>query len=495
MVWYPMATPDDRRPRTLLQQIARRVMVARGLDPDFAPAALTELAAIRGPAIPPTPGTRDLRGLLWCSIDNDDSRDLDQLSVAEELPAGATKLLVAVADVSGLVRQGSALDGHARENTTSVYTAGGIFPMLPERLSTDLTSLGFQADRVALIIEMVFDRDGAMTGSDVYEALVNNRAKLAYNSVAAWLEGTGPVPTPLAAVAGLPANVQVQNRVAQQLRALRHHRGALSLETMQSRAVFEGEILHDLVPEQSNIAKSLIEELMVAANGVTARFLAAKKFPSVRRVVRTPEKWPKIVELAAGRGSSLPGRPDGRALEQFLLGELRKDPANFPDLSLCVIKLLGRGEYLVELPGGTVAGHFGLAVTDYAHSTAPNRRFPDLIIQRLVKAALAGAPPPYSDDELAALAQHCTDQEEAAKKVERQVVKSAGAMLLAGRIGQTFDAVVTGAADKGTWVRLVKPAVEGRLVQGFEHRKVGDRLKVELKLADVERGYIDLAAR
>jgi exoribonuclease-2 len=491
----PMSTPDDRRPRILLQQIARRVMVARGLDPDFPPAALAELAAIHGPATRPTPATRDLRSLLWCSIDNDDSRDLDQLSVAAELPGGATKLLVAVADVSGLVRLGSALDGHARQNTTSVYTAGGTFPMLPERLSTDLTSLGFQADRVALVIEMAFDRGGAMTGSEVYEALVNNRAKLAYNSVAAWLEGTGPIPTALAAVPGLPANVQLQNRVAQQLRALRHHRGALSLETMQSRAVFEGDILHDLVPEQSNIAKSLIEELMVAANGVTARFLAARKFPSVRRVVRTPEKWSQIVELAAGKGATLPGRPDGRALEGFLLGELRKDPENFPDLSLCVIKLLGRGEYVVELPGGTVAGHFGLAVTDYAHSTAPNRRFPDLIIQRLVKAALAGGPPPYSNDELAALAQHCTDQEEAAKKVERQVVKSAGAMLLAGRIGQTFDAVVTGAADKGTWVRLLRPAVEGRLVQGFERRKVGDRLKVVLTVADAERGYIDLAAR
>jgi exoribonuclease R len=320
---------------------------------------------------------------------------------------------------------------------------------------------------------------------------VRNRAKLAYNSVAAWLDGKGPMPAPMAAVAGLGDNIRLQHQVADQLRGLRHMRGALSLETLESRPVFDGDILRDLVPDQSNVAKSLIEELMVAANGVTARYLAAKKFPSVRRVVRTPVKWDRIVELAQGRGFVLPKEADGKALEQFLLSAMKADPGTFPDLSLSVIKLLGRGEYVIEFPGGTVAGHFGLAVADYAHSTAPNRRFPDLLIQRLLRAAMAGTAPTYRNEELTALAQHCTDQENAAKKVERQVVKSAGAMLLAPRIGEKFDATVTGASDQGTWVRIDRPPVEGKLEKGFDGLKVGDRVKVQLAFTDVERGYID----
>jgi len=489
-----MSNSDDRKQRVILQNIARRAMIERGLDPDYAPAALAELAGIRGPAVRTAAAARDLRSLLWCSIDNDDSRDLDQLTVAEAMPGGAVKLLVAIAEVAAVVRQGSALDGHARQNTTSVYTAGGNFPMLPEKLSTDLTSLVFQSERVAIVVEMVFGKDGSLSRSDVYEALVRNQAKLAYNSVAAWLEGGGPVPSAIGAVAGLDANIRLQHRTAEKLRELRHMRGALSLQTIQARAVFLGDILQDLQPDQSNVAKSLIEELMVAANGVIARFLTATRFPSIRRVVRTPTRWDRIVELAAESGTALPGKPDGIALEQFLLAAKERDPAHFPDLSLCVIKLLGRGEYVVELPGESVAGHFGLAVKDYAHSTAPNRRFPDLLIQRLLKAAMAGSRPPYANGELAQLAQHCTEQEDAAKKVERQVVKSAGAMLLAPRIGQTFEAMVTGSADKGTWVRLLHPPVEGRLDKGFEGREVGDRIRVQLVHTDVERGYIDFVA-
>jgi exoribonuclease-2 len=320
---------------------------------------------------------------------------------------------------------------------------------------------------------------------------VKNKAKLAYNSVAAWLDGKGPMPAPIGAVSGLDANIRVQHEVAEKLKAARHMRGALSLQTVEARPVFDGELLRDLVPDHSNVAKSLIEELMVAANGVTARYLAAKKFPSIRRVVRTPAKWAQIVEFAAGRGGNLPKAPDGVALEQFLLSELKNHPEHFPDLSLFVIKLLGRGEYVVELPGGTVAGHFGLAVADYAHSTAPNRRYPDLLIQRLVKAAASGSKPPYSDEELEALAAHCTEQEDAAKKVERQLVKSAGAMLLSNRIGDTFDASVTGNSDKGTWVRLYNPPVEGKLISGLENKKVGDRIRVQLAATDVQRGYID----
>ncbi len=488
----PPTNPDGRKQRGILHDIARRVMIERGLEPDLPPAAVIELGSIKGPAGSPR-GARDLTSLLWCSIDNDDSRDLDQLSVAERLP-GATRVLVAIADVAGTVATGSAIDLHAGKNTTSVYTAGGVFPMLPERLSTDLTSLGFGEDRAAFVIEMVIDAVGLIKSSDVYPARVKNRAKLAYDSVAAWLEGTGPMPSAVAAVPGLGDNIRIQHEVAERLREQRHSRGALFLQTIQTRPVFSGDVLKDLMPDQGNSAKSLIEELMVAANGVTARFLAARGLASIRRVVRVPAKWDRIVELAAEMGSSLPSAPDGKALGRFLADAKKKDPGYFPDLSLCVIKLLGRGEYVVELPGGSAAGHFGLAVADYAHSTAPNRRYPDLLVQRLLKAAIGSLKPPYSGEELSDLAHHCTEQEDAAKKVERQVIKSAGAMLLVGRIGEVFQATVTGASDKGTWIRLYQPPIEGKLVKGFEGRKVGDRLRARLAFADVERGYIDFVA-
>ena len=486
-----MTTPNGSQPRALLQNIARRVMLARGLAPDFSPAAMVELEAIRAPAAAVDATTRDLRELLWCSIDNDDSLDLDQLSVAEAMPNGATKLLVAIADVSAIVKQGSALDGHARQNTTSVYTAARIFPMLPEKLSTDLTSLNLAADRLAVVIEMVFAADGSLATSEIYLATVRNHAKLAYNSVAAWLDGTAPMPPAIGAVEGLAENIQLQNRVARQLAALRHARGALSLETLQTHPVFTGEILTGLEADSPNSAKRLIEDLMIASNGVTARYLAAKKFPSIRRVVRTPVHWDRIVELAAEHGSTLPKEPDAKALEQFLVTAKAANPAGFPELSLCIIKLLGAGEYVLELPGGNVAGHFGLAVRDYSHSTAPNRRFPDVITQRLLKTALAGRPPPYANDDLALLAQHCTEQEDAAKKVERQVEKSAAAMLLSPSIGRQFDATVTGASDKGMWVRISQPPVEGKLDSGPAGLQVGDRLRVQLIHTDVERGYID----
>ena len=486
-----MTNPNGPQSRPLLQAIARRVMLARGLAPDFTPAAIAELDAIRAPATAADATTRDLRQLLWCSIDNDDSRDLDQLSVAEALPDGATKIYVAIADVSAVVKPGSALDGHARQNTTSVYTAAQIFPMLPEKLSTDLTSLNFAADRLAIVIEMVFAADATLTSSAIYPATVRNRAKLAYNSVAAWLDGSAPLPPAIGAVAGLAENIQRQNRVAGQLAELRHLRGALSLETLQTRPVFADGILTGLEADTPNPAKRLIEDLMIASNGVTARFLAAKKFPSIRRVVRTPAHWDRIVEFAAEHGATLPSAPDAKALEQFLVAAKAANPAGFPELSLCVIKLMGAGEYVLELPGGNVTGHFGLAVKDYAHSTAPNRRFPDVITQRLLKAALAGRPPPYTSEELAALARHCTEQEDAAKKVERQVGKSAAALLLHSRIGERFDAVVTGASDKGTWVRITQPPVEGKLERAAASLRVGDRLRVELIYTDVERGFID----
>jgi exoribonuclease-2 len=482
----PSAAPD----RLVLQRIAHRVMLERGLSPDFSPAALAELGQIHGPGAP-DPGTRDLRDLLWCSIDNDDSRDLDQLSVAEALPDGAVKALVAIADVDVLVRKQTALDGHARQNTTSVYTVAAIFPMLPEKLSTDLTSLGPDVDRLALVAEMTFARDGSLQQAAHYPALVRNRAKLAYNSVAAWLGGEGPVPPALAAVAGLEANLRLQDELTQKLKSRRHRHGALDLETIQARPIFEGALLRDLVADKPNRAKTIIEDLMIAANSATAQYLASKHRSSLRRVVRTPKHWDLIVELAAARGTVLPADPDAVALEAFLVAARKADPLRFPDLSLSVIKLLGAGEYVLERPGGESAGHFGLAVRDYAHSTAPNRRFPDVITQRLLKAALADRPAPYNDGELEALAKHCTEAEDAAKKVERQVAKSGAALLLSSRIGQRFDALVTGASDKGTWVRLLQPPIEGRLIQGFQGAKVGATLRVELASVDVDRGYID----
>jgi VacB/RNase II family 3'-5' exoribonuclease len=493
------------RQRAHLQSIARQAMIDRDLQPDFPPPALAELARIQGPVLPPraadadagrgkagaSDAVRDLRALQWCSIDNDDSRDLDQLSVGEEGSSAATKVLVAVADVDALVAKGSALDGHARHNTTTVYTAAEIFPMLPLRLSTDLTSLGEGEDRAAIVIEMVVEKDGSVSRSEVYRAWVRNQAKLAYNGVGAWLEGKGPAPQRLAAVPGLDAQLRLQDAAAQRLRALRNQRGALELQTLQSRPVFDGDRLTALEVEVDNRAKQLIEDFMIAANGVTAQFLAAKGLPSLRRVVRTPKRWDRIVELAAAHGERLPGDADSAALSAFLVRQRRKDPLRFPDLSLTVVKLLGSGEYVADPPGQQAPGHFGLAVRDYTHSTAPNRRFPDVITQRLLKAALAGRPSPYPLDELGALATHCTEKEDDAQKVERRVHKSAAAMLLASHVGQSYDGVVTGASDKGTWVRIFQPPVEGRVVRGFEGLDVGDKTRVRLVLADVDRGFID----
>jgi VacB/RNase II family 3'-5' exoribonuclease len=486
-----MTNRDDRQHRTRLQHIARRAMLERGLRPDFLPQALAELEGIHGPAIQTDAATRDLRHLRWSSIDNDDSRDLDQLTVAEALPTGVVKILVAIADVTTLVKQSSAIDAHAQHNTTSVYTAAEIFPMLPERLSTDLTSLNDAADRLAVVVEMIIAGDGALQSSDIYVATVHNHARLAYNSVAGWLEGQGPRPQVIGAVDGLDENLRLQDRVAQTLKALRHTHGALTLATIEARPVFDGEELKDLAAESKNRAQELIADFMIAANGVTARYLASKQFPSLRRIVRTPKRWDRIIALASDWNFMLPQEPDSKALEQFLTAAQTVDPRRFPDLSLSVIKLLGSGEYGVELPGDRAPGHFGLAVKDYAHSTAPNRRYPDLITQRLLKAALAGHSVPYSNEELAALATHCTAMENAVKKVERQVEKSAAAMLLEARSGEQFDAIVTGASEKGTWVRLLHPPIEGRLEHGFEGLDVGHKLRVQLIRTDVERGYID----
>ena len=477
--------------RAILQSIARRAMLEQGLLPDFSAEALAQLGRIQPPAVAHGEAMRDLTDLLWASIDNDDSRDLDQLTVAEVMPGDKVKIFVAVADVDSIVKKGSALDDHARHNTTSVYTAAMIFPMLPEKLSTDITSLNFNADRQSIVIEMVIGPDGSLQASNIYRARVRNHAKLAYNSVAAWLEGNGAVPEAVTSVIALDKNLRTQDRAAQSLRNLRHVHGALSLETMKAKPIFDGDELHDLEVEYKNRATDIIEDFMIAANGVTARYLASKNFPSIRRVVREPKRWDRIVGIAGEHQYRLPAGPDPKALDEFLMKEKAADPLRFPDLSLAVIKLLGAGEYMAELPGDTAPGHFGLAVRDYAHSTAPNRRYPDLITQRLLKAAIEGDPWPYSKDELDALAKHCTEAEDAADKVERQLDKSAAALLLESRIGEQFEAIVTGASAKGTWVRLLRTPMEGKLVDGFAGLDVGDRVRVQLISTDVERGFID----
>lgn len=468
--------------------LAREVMIARGLEPDFPSAAIEQADRIPGPA--QDNAILDLRHLPWCSIDNDDSRDLDQLTVAEPLNGGAVRILVAVADVDSLVAKGTPVDSHARVNTTSVYTPVRIFPMLPERLSTDLTSLNPSEHREAVVISYSVGTDGKVDSGAVERALVFNHAKLAYNSVNAWLEG-GSMPQAMAAVPGLAEQIRIQEKVAQQLKLRRYEDGALDLETIEPIAVVVKGRVVSLRRERKNRARTLIEDFMIAANGVSARYLESKGLPSVRRVVRSPARWDRLETLARDQGEQLPPDPSPKALATFLARRRKADPLRFPDLSLSVVKLLGRGEYVLTRSHEEEAGHFGLSVRDYVHSTAPNRRFPDLITHRLLKAAIGDGPAPYSGDELEKLALHCTKQEDAADKVERQMRKSAAALLLSSQVGQRFEAIVTGAASKGTWVRIFDPPAEGRLVQGAAGLDVGDRLRVRLAGTDVQRGFID----
>ncbi len=463
-------------------------MVKYGLEPDWPPEAKVELTRLSAT----TPGSgRDLRSLPWSSIDNDESRDLDQLEVCIE--GAVPRLLIAIADVDALVHRGTALDAHARANTTSVYTPAHVFPMLPPELSTDRTSLNQDADREAIVVDMSIAGDGAVSGSDVYQARVRNRAKLTYETVASWLDGTEAAPAALEAAPDLAAQVKLQDRLATLLRNRRHEQGALDFDRTELKPVLADGAVSDLRTVESNRARDLIESFMVAANGVTAAFLSARGYPSIRRVVRSPERWPRIVDLAAQHGGSLPPSPDARALEGFLAQQRETSPEEFADLSLSMIKLLGRGEYVAETAGGAADGHFALAVSSYTHSTAPNRRFPDLVTQRLLKAAVAGTPAPYPIVELTTLAAHCTKQEDAANKVERLVKKAAAALWMSGRIGGEFDAIVTGASSKGTWVRLRHPPVEGRVERGQQGLDVGDRVRVRLLSTDPEQGFIDFA--
>ena len=480
--------------KSVLKAIAEKAMGQRGLLAGFSAAQTDQAQSIGGPATESGPSIRDLRTLLWCSIDNDDSRDLDQLTVSIPAAGGAVRVLVAIADVDALVKKGSPIDEHARANTTTVYTPGAVFSMLPERLSTDLTSLNDGQDRLAVVADITVSADGQVTAGEVYRALVKSHAKLAYNSVAAWLDGTGVEPARAAATPGMAEQLRTQDAVAHAMRAFRHTQGALDLETLEAKTVFDGDSPTEVSSTSKNRASALIEDFMIAANGVTARFLASKRFATLRRVLKSPERWARIVELAAALQETLPAVPNSAALSAFLAKRRSVDPVHFADLSLSVVKLLGRGEYAVELPGQPLEGHFGLAVKDYTHSTAPNRRFPDLVTQRLLKAALSGQPSPYTTPELVELAAHCTTQEDNATKVERQAQKSASAMVLGARIGERFEGIVTGASAKGTWVRILKPHAEGKMISGFEHLNVGDRVRVELKRVDIERGFIDFTA-
>ena len=471
-------------------------MLDNGFEPEFSPQVQQELEELKAhpPQVAPSANIRDLRNLLWSSIDNDTSRDLDQVEVAERLPNGETKVLVGIADVDAFVPKSSAIDEHAAKETTTVYTGVRTFPMLPEQLSTNVTSLLETDDKLGIVIEFVIGSDGSIHSSDVYRAIVRNKAQLTYSGVGAWLEAEGSTPDKVAASTELQSQLKMQDEIAQVLKNQRYQHGALNIATIETSPVILNDKVVSVEKQEKNRATELIEDFMIAANEVVARMLEANKVSSVRRVVKTPERWGRIVELAAKQGEQLPPDPDSKALNEFLIKVRSADPDHFADLSLAVIKLMGPGEYVLERPGDPEQGHFGLAVQDYTHSTAPNRRFADLVTQRLIKAVLAGqSAPPYSDDELAAIALNCTLKEDAARKVEREMSKRIAAVAMSSRIGETFDAIVTGVNAHGTFVRVLDPAVEGLLSQGQQGADVGDKLRVKLISTDIGRGYIDFS--
>lgn len=467
-----------------LTEIAKRAMIDKGLIPDFPETVLKETAQLSQSPLPNS--LKDLRQLLWVSIDNDDSRDLDQLTFAESRE-GKDIIYVAVADVSGLVQIGSAIDQYAAQNTTSVYTPTKVFPMLPQKLSFDLTSLNENTDRASMVVEMEIGHDGSFTLIDVYPALVRNHAKLAYNGVAAFLSGKGTINAPRAILEQL----QVQDKIAKRIKEFRYRQGALGFVTIELEPILQNGEVVDLRKRVHNRAHALIENYMIAANSCVTHFFTQQKMPTFRRIVRTPKKWDRVVHLAKLHNYSLPHMPDAIALRDFLQKQQRLDPDHFPDLSLCIIKLIGRGEYVLWVPGEPAIGHFDLALIDYAHTTAPNRRFPDLIMQRLLKSHLFAKKMPYDLEGLAIMAENCTEKEDAATKVERRMLKSAAAMVLSNQIGKEFTAMITGSGIKGTWVRLDEPPIEGKLIAGHDGLDVGDRLTVKLVEADITNGFID----
>jgi exoribonuclease-2 len=500
-------------PHLDLQALSKQVMMAHGFDPDFPAAVQQQLADIKAhpPLAADSAGSaaagsspagsefpvgsevhiKDLRGMLWSSIDNDTSRDLDQIEVAEKLPNGDVKVMVGIADVDAFVAKATPIDAHAARETTTVYTGVRMFPMLPEDLSTGASSLLENQDRLAVVTEFVVSVDGNVSSGNVYRALVRNKAQLMYNSLGSWLEATAAAPPKVAASAELQAQLKLQSAAAQALKKQRFLHGALNIDTGEVLPVVLNQQVVDIAQEKRNRATELIEDFMIASNGVVARLLL--NVSSLRRIVRTPKRWDRIVQLAAGYGETLPAKPDSKALNDFLVKRRAADPDHFADLSLAVIKLIGPGEYVLERPGDPEQGHFGLAVQDYTHSTAPNRRFADVVTQRLIKARLAGKPGPYSDSELESIASNCTLKGDAARKVEREMSKRLAAVVMSNRVGETFDAVVTGVTPAGTFVRVLQPHIEGMLVQGDRGLDVGDRLRAKLVRTDVQHGYIDFA--
>jgi VacB/RNase II family 3'-5' exoribonuclease len=484
---------QDPNPSDLdLQATAKEIMQRYGFEPDFPAPVSAQLANLgEQPKISPSHDVRDMRNLLWSSIDNDTSRDLDQIEVVERVSNGDVKIMVGIADVDAFVAKLTPIDQHAACETTTVYTGIRNFPMLPEQISTGVTSLLENQDRLGIVIEFVVDTAGNLQSSDVYRALVRNKAQLQYNSVGAWLEATAAPPPKVAASTELQDQLKLQSEVAQKLKSQRFENGALNLQTDELHPLVLNDKVVDVVKQQKNHATELIEDFMVAANGIVARLL--ENVSSLRRIVRAPKRWDRIVQLAATKGETLPAQPDSKALNDFLLRRKAADPDQFAGLSLAVIKLIGPGEYVLERAGDAPPGHFGLAVQDYTHSTAPNRRFADIVTQRLIKAMLAGQTNPYSDNELTAIAANCTQKEDAARKVEREMSKRLAAVAMLHRIGEVFDAIVTGATDHGTFVRVLQPHVEGLLAQGAHGLDVGDKLKAKLIRADVRSGYIDFA--
>lgn len=478
-----------------LAAAAHAAMIEHGFQPDFPAGTQTELSAIQAqPAVATADGFTDLRNLLWSSIDNDSSKDLDQIEWAEQLPDGRIRVLIGVADVDARVKKGSVIDKHAAFETTSVYTGVTIFPMLPTELSEGITSLNENQDRAAIVIEYSIDANGTSSDEKAYRALVRNRAQLAYPGIGAWLDGKAAPPPKVAASSDLAAQLKLQDTAAQRMAGGRYQHGALEFETIETQPVLITDQIVGIAPIVKNRATSLIEEFMVAANGVIARTFESAGIASIRRIVRNPKRWDRIVDLAEQKGTKLPADPDSKALNEFLLAQKQKDPDHFPDLSLAVIKLMGPGEYLLVKPNAPSPGHFGLAVRDYTHSTAPNRRFPDVVTQRLLKAWLTKQPQPYTEDELNAIAQRCTEMEDAARKVEREMQKRIAAVVLHPHIGQTYQAIVTGATDHGVFVRTLDPHVEGMLVRGGKGLDVGDKVTVRLVSTDPQRGYIDFEA-
>jgi VacB/RNase II family 3'-5' exoribonuclease len=477
-----------------LPAIARETMMAEGFSPDIPASVSKELQRINKSALF-SDSSRDLRTLLWSSIDNLTSRDLDQVEYVEKQLDDSIRILIGIADVDIYVPKGTALDAHAMDNTTSVYTGVTTFPMLPEELSTDKTSLLEGEDRLGVVIEFVVGADGNVTTKDIFRAMVHNYSKMSYEVVGRWLDGKSGVPAEVSRVPQLEAQVRLQFEAAKRLRKARRAQGALRLRTIQATPVIDnlGEII-DLAVDEENSARDLIESFMVAANGCMAEFLDRKGITSLRRVVRTPDNWPRIVEIAEELHDTLPTEPDVRALSDFLERQRKANPDNFADLSLAVVKLLGPGNYVVQESGKHDEGHFGLAVHRYTHSTAPNRRYADLITQRLLKASIAGNSVPYSVDELKKIAEHCNERESAARKVERKMRKVAAAVLLGDRVGDEFKAIVTGVTSKGTFARIVKPPVDGMVVRRERALRVGQQIRVKLLSTDPANGFIDFAA-